>query len=899
MIAVQMLVLLALLVELVRTWRSVGDLKRRVSSLESELDAIRLQTRQGLAAGIPPAEQDPSAAAPTADGQTATPSTPHARDVPVPLPTAAAGAGEAATEPLPPPLPADAARQAPLRIPRADTEGPRSPGVIGLVIGKVRDWFTQGNVPVKIGVLVLLAGVAALLRYASDQGWLTLPIELRLAGISLAAMAGLGFGWHKRHAKPGFALAVQGGAIGVLLLTVFAAARMYGVLPQSLAFVLSVALIAGLGVLAVLQDSRSLAVFGVLAGFLAPIWLSDGSGNHVALFGYYTILNIAIVALAWARRWWLLNLLGFVFTWGVGIAWGVLRYEPHLLQTTQPFLLVFFLIYFLIPIINARRHAARLNNWMDLVLLFGTPLAAFAVQASLWSGQPMVLAYSALVLALLYAASGWWLRGREHTLAIAQVHAMLAVGFATILVPLAFPGDPMIVVYALEAAAIVWHCARRGWWLGITVGLLILVAAMLKHLQLHLLGLQDETAMWAILNAGFLTGLVVAAAAGISAGGLHARYPVLARLVYLVGLGYWMLVSIHEASTLPWEDRAGDLLMVLAAATGYAAVRAWSRYRDGVLGLTGLLGVLAGYVGLLVQSVERGQPLADAGWLAWPVFGVITWFTLQRMRPLHAVWPRLALLAWWPLWAALFAAACLQWLDHGWLGEGWIAAGTAWPWLLLAMLVIRHWQVIRRPVGDVADPMRLGVQLGVLAIMGWGWVFSLMMAGSATPLPWIPVLNPLELCQLAALLLLWDWLRHAPADVLPRSMRGLLPGLAGLAWITSIVLHAVHHWGGVPWDAGLLGSSLAQTSLTVTWSVLGVAGWIIGSRHGHRGLWLAAALLMAVVLAKLVLVDRQHLGNLLGIGSFIAYGLLCTVVGYVAPAPPRAAQAPNPSETAA
>jgi uncharacterized membrane protein len=54
-------------------------------------------------------------------------------------------------------------------------------------------------------------------------------------------------------------------------------------------------------------------------------------------------------------------------------------------------------------------------------------------------------------------------------------------------------------------------------------------------------------------------------------------------------------------------------------------------------------------------------------------------------------------------------------------------------------------------------------------------------------------------------------------------------------------------------------------------------------------LWLAGALLMGVVLAKLVLVDRQHLGNLLGIGSFIAYGLLCTVVGYFAPAPPKRA----------
>ena len=45
----------------------------------------------------------------------------------------------------------------------------------------------------------------------------------------------------------------------------------------------------------------------------------------------------------------------------------------------------------------------------------------------------------------------------------------------------------------------------------------------------------------------------------------------------------------------------------------------------------------------------------------------------------------------------------------------------------------------------------------------------------------------------------------------------------------------------------------------------------------------------AVVLAKLVMIDRQHLGSGFGISSFIAYGLLCTAVGYFAPAPPRAA----------
>ncbi|MCC6597058.1 MAG: DUF2339 domain-containing protein, partial [Rhodanobacteraceae bacterium] len=46
---------------------------------------------------------------------------------------------------------------------------------------------------------------------------------------------------------------------------------------------------------------------------------------------------------------------------------------------------------------------------------------------------------------------------------------------------------------------------------------------------------------------------------------------------------------------------------------------------------------------------------------------------------------------------------------------------------------------------------------------------------------------------------------------------------------------------------------------------------------------------------KLLLIDRSRLGNLFGIASFIAYGLLCTVVGYFAPAPPRG----NPAEKSA
>ena len=47
---------------------------------------------------------------------------------------------------------------------------------------------------------------------------------------------------------------------------------------------------------------------------------------------------------------------------------------------------------------------------------------------------------------------------------------------------------------------------------------------------------------------------------------------------------------------------------------------------------------------------------------------------------------------------------------------------------------------------------------------------------------------------------------------------------------------------------------------------------------------------MVIVLGKLALVDRQYMGNLAGIVSFLAVGLLLVGVGYIAPSPARRAQ---------
>jgi uncharacterized membrane protein len=110
---------------------------------------------------------------------------------------------------------------------------------------------------------------------------------------------------------------------------------------------------------------------------------------------------------------------------------------------------------------------------------------------------------------------------------------------------------------------------------------------------------------------------------------------------------------------------------------------------------------------------------------------------------------------------------------------------------------------------------------------------------------------------------------------------------AGFVTLTIATLRGVHHLSGAIWGPGILDSKVAQTSLTVVWSLVGMSAWIAGSKRRSRPVWLAGAVLMAVVLAKLVLVDRRYTGDLPGIVSFFAFGILCLIVGYIAPSPPK------------
>ncbi|MFT4249105.1 MAG: DUF2339 domain-containing protein [Pseudomonas sp.] len=760
---------------------------------------------------------------------------------------------------------------------------PDDPIVPEWAVAALKRWFTEGNVPVKVGMLVLLAGVAALLKYAGDQGWLTLPVELRYAGIAAAALGGLVFGWRQRERRRGFALALQGGAVGVLLLVTFAAFKLSGLLPAPAAFALSVALVAGLCVLAVLQESRTLAVLGILAGFLAPIWLSTGNGNHVALFSYYAVLNAAVFAIAWVRPWRVLNLIGFGFTFGIGTLWGVLAYRPEHFASTEPFLLLFFAFYLLIPVLHARRDDGQARV-VDGSLLFGTPLVAFSLQAALLQGDRLALALCALGLAAIHAALAAWLLRGARTRLLGQGHAVLAVAFATLAVPLALSARATASVFALEGAGLLWLGLRQQRLLPQLAGALLQLAAAFGFL----LGLQSSD-LYAIANPTFMSALLIALGGLASAGCLHEHgRRGFALPAYLWGLAWWSCAWLTDIGRFAPARHAPDLVLAWLALSAWLVAEVHRRRPAAVLAWTSMAGLALALPVAVWQMQAHAQPFGGYGGWAWLAFALLGARTLGGLRATTGAGGA-AQFAWLLLWPAVLALAG-AWLAQRYaLASGWQWALLGAPWLLLAVLGLRRWNWLAWPQGEAFDGLRPAFRGSVFGVLALGWLLVLPDAASPAPLPWLPLLNPAELCQLAALVLAAYWLGSPQAPAELRDLRGSVLAGAGLLLVTSTVLRSVHYWGGIAWNGALLSSSLAQTSLAVAWSILGVIGWVLGSRRGQRGLWLAGALLMALVLAKLVLVDRQHLGNLLGIGSFIAYGLLCTAVGYLAPAPPRQA----------
>jgi uncharacterized membrane protein len=831
-----------------------------------------------------------------------------------------------------PAAPAVEKRQVPTLPPKPAP--PREPNPIERVIAAAVGWLLGGNTIVRVGLVILFVGLSFLAHYAADAG--LFPIELRLVLVAGVGITLLWVGFARRREKPEFALTLQGGGVAVLYLTVFAASRLFAVIAPEAAFPIMIVVCALGCALALLQNAQTLAATSFVGGFAVPVLLA-GEGGPLGLFGYYTVLNLAVLGIAWRRSWRIVNLIGFFATFGIAVLWGVLVYDPAQYAVCQFFLILFVLIYVGAGILNARNTPARLGNVVDSSLLFGPALVGFGLQVGLVRDMPLGSAFSALGFGALYLALAVFVtrRGRGDNRVLADGLIAVAVGFVTLAVPLALGVRWAATVWALEGAGAFWVGMRQARWLPRAFGLLLVLAGGLVTLG----GIDDLVSSLPLLNPATLGAVLIALPAFAVAwwlrrpldhsGSAWARgYAAielgLATPAFLFGFTFWCLACVLELHRLLPPAIAGQiplpaidpnmttLLTMLAfiASAGIAAVigrkASWP-----VATWPSRVTLLALVLALIVQWGAGSFVLETPQWLAW-LLGVLLHYRLlwandqsaepramplQRASHIGGVWLLVALL-----------------LDCLWFGcdiaDLW---RTSWASVVLlvgmtaALTVLTVWagKAARRtrwPLDQYAVDYayRAAIPIAALTFVG-SFITALFAAGRTQPLPYLPLLNPVDLSVAFALatLLLWRRmvaeLQPSPAGVAWLADRRSLIAVAALAFvaINTVWLRLAYHILDVAWDPeALLGSFVVQTGLSILWTLLALALTLIAHRRGLRAMWLTGGGLLAAVVVKLLLVDLSNADGGARIVTFIVVGVLMLVVGYFAPLPPRKAIPP-------
>ncbi|MCP5144243.1 MAG: DUF2339 domain-containing protein [Gammaproteobacteria bacterium] len=810
-----------------------------------------------------------------------------------------------APAPLPKPVPVapPAAAVARVSIPTiSDRQAtPRAPSAVVRHLKSAWEWIAARNPLTIAGIAVLFFGGAFLARYAAEHA--LFPLEARFIVLAIMALALLLTGWRLRKRVPLYAQILQGGGVAAMYLTIFAATKMFNLLPPTAAFPMMILTVIAAAVLAVAQDALALAIIGTLGGFMVPVLLSSGSGNYIALFSYMAVLNVGVLAIAWYRSWRALTVVGFASTYLLTIAWRVFSYRSDQWLAADAFLILFFLMYLAMLVTDAARRPVPLRSLVSGTLLFGLPVLSFSLHASYVKHIEYALAISALVLGAGYLLLLRWIgRKVSENRLLVEAFAALAIIFASLAIPLAFDGRTTAATWAAEGAGLIWLGARQGKLSPRVFGLLLQAAGALAFLASYN-PYADLLIKPPLLNATFVGGLMLAVAGLHSAhtlfrnqGSEHRFERGLHVALLLWGLCWWIAVIVREIDLYFPDIALGAALLVLCVSALVLDQIAYPRkWRPAVL-VARLLPLLFAVGGLFHATAILGHPGSEAGLAGW--FAMLTVF--YRLLFLADARDDSAPLIGWKhaagYWVLCVAASWeLSWqLDQ--------LLGGVWPVLPLgvvpALLLLAVSAASPRPAWPLKQHKYSYQDLGAIVPAIMAILFALganaFSRGDARPLSYLPIVNPLDVASLMTLLSLLTWWRSIRPAVRTRAMQQarLAPvvtfGGLMFVWANSALIRALHYTVGTPLDvARIMHSVVVQAAVSIFWALLGCAAIILAARRQARWLWFTGATLMGVVLVKLFLIDLANSGTLARVASFMTVGGLLVLTGYFAPLPPK------------
>lgn len=407
----------------------------------------------------------------------------------------------------------------------SSAEEATSDGVEDEAFGKETNYekFIGENLFGKIGILVFIIGIGFFVKYAIDQNWINETARTILGYAVGAGMLVLAERLHRRYHA--FSSLLAGGAFGVFYLITAIAFHYYELFSQTVSFVILCATTVFMSVVSILYDRRELAVTALVGGFLAPFIVSTDSGSIITLQTYISILNVGMFCLAMYKKWGILPVVAFCFTyiilWMTTLTSGDLA-TPVCYIILLAFATLFYLI-FLLPVIfilrtqcsgNMRRAMLTVVTADSfLYLLYGNYVLEHCDTAFAKDG--FIAFFIAVVNLVVYLYLRFRIAGQN---TLRNFMLALTITFVSIGIPMQFDTANLVMLWAAEAVLLLWLFTRekdRIFEVGAVVLSLLTIASLLFY---RLLGTPlADPGDSLFLNGNFLVMLFISAVAFVVA----------------------------------------------------------------------------------------------------------------------------------------------------------------------------------------------------------------------------------------------------------------------------------------------------------------------------------------------------------------------------------------------
>ncbi|MBR6112394.1 MAG: DUF2339 domain-containing protein [Paludibacteraceae bacterium] len=321
------------------------------------------------------------------------------------------------------------------------------------------DWekFIGENLIMKLGILIVLIGVAIGGKYALEHQLLSPTMRIIIGTLFGAALQGVAIKLKKEYKKLSAVLA--SGAMATLYFMTYFAYDFYGLIPMPVAFVLMTLITVATVWQACAYDMEVIAIIGLVAAYVIPFMLSTGEGSPWALFSYISIINAGVMFISVKRYWRILFVSAYVSSWFIyGVVYRTLDFpETSDAVKLLVFLFINFVIFYVTFLAYKVKHKMIFQNF-DIVYLLSNSFMFFGLGYNVMFNNETLAPYVAwfsFANALIHGIVAFILiKNNMVDKSVYRLITGLAISFVTIAIMVWATGHWLTMFWMLEGTVL-------------------------------------------------------------------------------------------------------------------------------------------------------------------------------------------------------------------------------------------------------------------------------------------------------------------------------------------------------------------------------------------------------------------------------------------------------------